>query len=598
MATINCPNCNQSYEVDDNVFGEKVECAYCNTPFIARRIKTAEPIKLQLNPQGQDEGTTSNASDSVQSSATPPRPRLDKKLIAIFSACCAVIVILLIAVIVLLAQRGTGGTITYSNQPVGPLPAGTPSELLLKYSELGETPYVAEVLKQNPSFEVDRPRADGNKTALYIACEKGYEDIVKLLLKRKADATICDSEEDNRFSPLTIAARNGHLAIVKTLLKSGIKIESRDGENRTPLFAAAANNQPEIVEYLCKSKAEINSYRGNGWTPLTAAANNGHVEVIKVLLKNGADLEMVKKDEKGDFTAVYCAASQNHPYIVDILCKAGAKVNVYGINGWTPLTAAALNGYTEVVKVLLKYGADLEMRNQESLGGDTPLYHAVMKNHPETVVILCKAGANIESYSGFQGITPLVKAVQGGFIEVIKVLLQYGADIYQEDKLHDTAIKIARKNERQDIVNLLLNPPRLDENDTINSAGAGNLKTIHEYVMKSINEIQRGNYAGGADMDLYVSKLRTAKSNFQQKLANAPDDYRKAVLDMVDTHIETLLFAQSGSSSLGYSNSDMAIRQEMALKTVTDILNSYKELNKVLRKYGLKEIDDASGRFD
>ena len=99
-------------------------------------------------------------------------------------------------------------------------------------------------------------------------------------------------------------------------------------------------------------------------------------------------------------------------------------------------------------------------------------------------------------------------------------------------------------------------------------------------------------------MDLYISKLRTAKSNFQQKLANAPDDYRKAVLDMVDTHIETLLFAQSGSSSLGYSNSDMAIRQEMALKTVTDIVNSYKELNKVLRKYGLKEIDDASGRFD
>lgn len=587
MATINCPNCNQSYEVDDNVIGEKIECAYCNTTFLAREIKTAEPIKLQLNPQGQDEGPLPKDSTSAQPSATPPQPRLDKKLIALFSACCAVIVILLIAVIVLLAQRGTGGTIAYSNQPVGPLPTGTPSELLLKYTELGETPYVAEVLKQNPSFEVDRPRADGNKTALYLASEKGYEDIVKLLLKHKADAAICDSETGKKYSPLTIAARKGHLAIVKALLKSGIKIESRDGENRTPLYAAAANNQTEVVEFLCKSKAEINSYGRNGFTPLTAAANTGYAEVVKILLKHGADMEMREKANEGGSTAVYQASIGNHTDIVEILCKSGAKVNVCGINGWTPLTLAADRGYTKVVNALLKYGKkidlemplkgekgnstavflaaarnhpeavellckaganvnvyggelgyirydeetpltyaarmgytdvlnalvkygkgiDLEMRQLYSLDPTTPLYHAVAYNQPGSVEILCKAGANLSFHSSLSGETPLTRAVNDGKIDVVKILLKYGADPYQRRSLFDkrNSFEIARLKNRQDIVDLLNNPARLETKESAKSSNTQNLKSAHEYVMKSINDIQRGNYAGGTDMDSLLS---------------------------------------------------------------------------------------------
>ena len=656
MATINCPNCNQTYEVDDSVIGQKVECAVCSSTFVARQIKTAKAVESWV--VSQDAYTTSDPIEPLSAN-----PRVSKRFIVLISAAGAGLVLLSITAVLFLANALTGVS----------LPPGSPSELLLKYAEMGETPYVTEVLKQNRSFEVDRPRADGNKTALYLACEKGYEDIVNLLLKRKANATICDSETDKKYSPLTIAARNGHLTIVKTLLKAGIGIESRDGENRTALYAAAANNKLEVVEYLCLSKAEINSYGRNGWTPLTVATVEGHNEIIKALLKYDADLEKVKKDEKGDFTAVFqasagnhpdiveylcksgakvnvygingwtpltAAASEgytevvnillkfgkgidlemvakskegdstalyhatvgNHPDIVEILCKAGAKVNVYGINGWTPLTAAAKNGFTEVVNVLQKYSADLEMRNQPpGGGGNTPLHHAVDNNHLETVEVLCKAGASQSSYSSYVGYTPLTCAVDRGKIEIIKILLKYGADPHQKDKsgvYGKNAFETAQTNGRQDIVDLLKNPPRLETKETAKASNTQNLKSAHEFVMKSINEIQRGNYAGGTDMDLYISKLRTAKSNFQQKLVNVPDDYRNAVLDMVDTHLETLLFAKNASPSLGYSNSDMAKRQEMALKTVTDIVDSYKALNKVLRKYGLKEIDDASGRFE
>ena len=131
------------------------------------------------------------------------------------------------------------------------LPPGSPSELLLKYAELGETDYVRAVLEQNPTLDVNRPRATGNKTVLYLACEKGFPDIVELLLKKNADAKICDAIPESfravhEYSPLTIAAKNGHHTILKMLLSSRkVDIETRDGNNRTALYAAAANNHPE-----------------------------------------------------------------------------------------------------------------------------------------------------------------------------------------------------------------------------------------------------------------------------------------------------------------------------------------------------------------
>ena len=508
--------------------------------------------------------------------------------------------------------------IAYSSQSVV-LPPGSPSELLLKYVEMGETAYVAEVLKQNPSFDVDRPRATGNKTTLYLACEKGYEDVVKLLLKHKADATICASKAENGildiiqdesgYNSLTIAAKNGHLATVKILLESGIGIEVQDEENRTPLYAAAANNKPIVVEYLCESKAAVNSYGRNGWTPLTVAASNGYTEIVQVLLKYGADLEIARKTEKGSSTATYIASVENHPDIVEILCRAGAKVNMFGNNGWTPLTAAASNGYTEIVQVLLKYGADLEMRNQPSIGGgDTPLYHAANNNHPETVEILCKAEADMDATTGSLGDPPLIRAVKSGYIEVIKVLLKYGANQfpydYNKHRYDKSAIEVAERYKRQDIVDLLKYPPDSWENDSQQSVSSRNLEATHKQVMKSINYIQSGKNNGETNDD-YVARMQSARSKLQQKMVaqNAPDDYINAVLDMLTAQINCLISAvimTQNPNSPGYSNISTKERQAIASrssKTAKDLVNSYKDLNKVLRKYRLKEINDTSGRF-
>lgn len=316
------------------------------------------------------------------------------------------------------------------------LPPGSPSELLLKYAELGETDYVRAVLAQNPTLDVNRPKAAGNKTALYLACEKGFSDIVELLLKKNADTKICDAIPRSlrggahEYSPLTIAAKNGHLAILKMLLTAGkVNIESRDGNNRTALYAAAANNHPEAVRFLCQSKAKVNIQGVNKWTPLTAAAGQGYADVVKVLLQYGdnPDLEMPGGWPTG--SPLLHAVKNNHPKVVEILCKAKAKVNIHcPPNNLTPLMESIDMGYAEVVKALLKYGNGLDVKMRGGRLSETALHRAVSQNNPEIVELLCKAGANVHAETGtYLGdlTTPLGRARYKGYSEVVKILVRY-----------------------------------------------------------------------------------------------------------------------------------------------------------------------------
>ena len=333
------------------------------------------------------------------------------------------------------------------------LPPGAPSELLLKYAQLGETAYVAEILKRNPAMDINRPKTQENKTAFYLACENGYTDIVKLLLKYKPDVLVCDNEKDKKYSCLTIAAHKGHLTIMEEMLKLGIDKDARDGEDRTALYSAAENNHQKIVELLCRKGSKINYCRqNNGWTPLTIAACNGHTEVVKTLIKYKADIEMPRIPKRGDSkpTAAFEAADENHPETLEVLCKAGAKINVIGFNGHTPLTVSSSRGYAKVVKILIKYKVDLEMCDGFN---QTALHQAVSENKPEIVDLLCRAGADVKHRSLFQ--FPLEVAVYKQNIDIIKILLKNGADPYQQCIFGHSIIEEARARRYGEIVKLL-----------------------------------------------------------------------------------------------------------------------------------------------
>ena len=92
-----------------------------------------------------------------------------RKWIVLFSAVCAVVFIQAIVLTVLISRRGSDANtaIPIANQSasISPMQLTSPGELLLKYAEQGETANVESVLKQNPTLDVNRSRAEGNKTA-------------------------------------------------------------------------------------------------------------------------------------------------------------------------------------------------------------------------------------------------------------------------------------------------------------------------------------------------------------------------------------------------------------------------------------------------
>lgn len=113
------------------------------------------------------------------------------------------------------------------------------------------------------------------------------------------------------------------------LLKTGANKEHRNVSDYTPLSLAASGGYVDIIYLLLNNGAEINSRTGSklGISPLMLAAMNGHEEATGILLENGSDIN--------------------------------AQIET---NRNTALTLACFQGRTEVVKLLLQFGANVEHR--------------------------------------------------------------------------------------------------------------------------------------------------------------------------------------------------------------------------------------------
>jgi hypothetical protein len=117
-------------------------------------------------------------------------------------------------------------------------------------------------------------------TGIHLAAYFGVEKAVQLLLSsNNPDLNDCYGQ-----TPLSLATRNGHEAVVKLLLAAdGVDPDSKDSDGRTPLWWTAANGHEAVVKLLLAADGvDPDSKDSNGWTPLSCAAANGHDAVVKL----------------------------------------------------------------------------------------------------------------------------------------------------------------------------------------------------------------------------------------------------------------------------------------------------------------------------
>lgn len=116
-------------------------------------------------------------------------------------------------------------------------------------------------------------------TALFHATHKGDVEIVRLLLRKKANTMIRNSKNSN---VLVYSISCVNLEITSLLL-SHFEINGRDTYGRTPLFFAVIENKPKIVSLFLSKKAKVNITDNKGKTALMYARYNCNTEIVKLL---------------------------------------------------------------------------------------------------------------------------------------------------------------------------------------------------------------------------------------------------------------------------------------------------------------------------
>ncbi len=130
-----------------------------------------------------------------------------------------------------------------------------------------------------------------NNSALIKSVPKGDAAAVKRLLEKGANVNALNKEGE---TPLMIAARNGHIAVVEALITKKTDIDALSYINGiTALMEAAQNGHTQIVALLLRVKANANLQSPlSKTTALILAANNGHEKIVQMLLDIGVNSNM------------------------------------------------------------------------------------------------------------------------------------------------------------------------------------------------------------------------------------------------------------------------------------------------------------------
>jgi len=214
-----------------------------------------------------------------------------------------------------------------------------------------------DFLRSRRDFNVNG--RDSQEKPLLLCAIASSVEVVRLLLERKADATVLYEG----MSVLHSAAAKSDINIMKLLLSKEwtLDVDAGDRFGNTPLHYAAFRGLNEIVELLLTHGANILALNTNGSTPLHLAVAVGHVDTAGLLLINKSAIN--PEDNYGS-TPLHRAAEIGKTEVVAMLILRGANINVVDCYGWTPLHFAAMRGHREIIAFLLLHGACVTAKNR------------------------------------------------------------------------------------------------------------------------------------------------------------------------------------------------------------------------------------------
>ncbi len=277
-----------------------------------------------------------------------------------------------------------------------------------------------------------------------------YADLSAVSGMIEQNPKLLEARNEEQFTVLDSAAKEGHLEMVKFLIAKGADVNAEDNSNGTPVRWAACNGSIEIVKELIKAGADLDPSPGKVESPLQCAAGAGHKDVVELLLKHGADINGVDKQGR---TGLMDAVSRDRMNVARLLIDKGADVNARDKRGNTALIDALDEDDDSYIRLLLNNGAD---PNLEDNYLDTPLKRAAGKGNAKYVALLIEHGADVNLCNERRE-TPLMTAAYRDLFDTAKLLLDNHADVDRKNRDGKTAMDIAIEKKNNRIAELLKN---------------------------------------------------------------------------------------------------------------------------------------------
>lgn len=307
---------------------------------------------------------------------------------------------------------------------------------------------------------------------LLVSSFEGNNEVCELLLENGADPDLADFMGR---TPLWAACTAGHAVVVKLLLFWGCGIDCMDSEGRTVLSIAAAqgslnsSNSPvclvdtsndfffvstgnlETVRQLLDRGLDETHRDNAGWTPLHYSAFEGYADICTQLVESGAKIDECDNEGK---TALHLAAQEGRDSVIEALLSMHNRngcVDLRAHDGKTSFRLACIEGniptsatgfqfeqgnvlkqdggsslsagHIECVKILLKFGCDVNLKDADSR---TTLYILALENKVKIVKFLLDHSNINVNIPDSEGRTALHVAAWQGHIEMVKLLISQG----------------------------------------------------------------------------------------------------------------------------------------------------------------------------
>ncbi|KAJ8033227.1 Ankyrin-1 [Holothuria leucospilota] len=323
-------------------------------------------------------------------------------------------------------------------------------EISVASEETGMTPLLYAV-KDNKLVVAERLlqlganinyKCKDGRAAIHFAASSAREDLLKLLILKKADAAQPGGPLNQLPLHMVSSRTSGALSLIQQLLRVSPKDAKliKDSEGSIPLFCSIeAGNLAVCKDLLLTHKEEqVRTIKdSNKDTALHIACRKGEGDIVKLLVDSGALVDVQNDD---GHTPLHITAWLGDVNTLKYLYQVKANPDICDRLDRSPLHIAAELGHTEVVEMLVdRFKASVAARTKD---GSTLMHIASQCGHPDTALAFLKKGVPLHMPNK-AGAVCLHAAAKRGHTAVVRALLQKGAQVDARTKDNYSALHIA-----------------------------------------------------------------------------------------------------------------------------------------------------------